>query len=126
MQEVAHNVSVRKEANGKILLVSISGKLERADYEIFVPEIDEEVKRHGQVRLLLDFAGFQGMTVGAFFEDVKFAITHYHAITRIAMVGDKKWERVMASLCKPFTKAQIYFYDLSDMDLAKAWLREGT
>ncbi len=45
---------------------------------------------------------------------------------RIAIVGDKAWEKVMATLCKPFTKADVQYYDVADMELARAWLREGT
>jgi hypothetical protein len=40
-------------------------------------------------------------------EDIKFSVKHFADIERLAMVGDKKWQRGMAAFCKPFTKATI-------------------
>ncbi|EDY81505.1 hypothetical protein VDG1235_1123 [Verrucomicrobiia bacterium DG1235] len=118
-------MAVEKEVNGRVITISVSGKLSRSDYDLFVPAIDEEIEQHGQVRLLFDFVGFHGWTMGALFEDTKFAVKHYSAIARIAIVGDKRWEKVMASLCKPFTKAKVRFYDIAEVEVAKSWLREG-
>lgn len=125
MTIAAHKVGVKELAQGRIIEVGISGKLTRSDYDEFVPKIDEAVERYGQIRLLLDFVGFEGLTMGALFEDTRFAFLHYNAIFRLAVVGDKRWEQVMTTLCKPFTNADVVYYDVSEIELARAWLREG-
>lgn len=125
MSVIAHNVELKKEADGRILKVSVSGKLTKDDYEVFVPEIDKEIERHDEVRILFDMVGLRGWTLGALFEDTKFAIKHYSEIDRIAIVGDKQWERGMAVFCKPFTKAKLRYFDIAAHHDAKAWLREG-
>jgi hypothetical protein len=63
--------------------------------------------------------------VKAMWDDVKFATTHCTKVDRIALVGDKKWEKWMASVCKPFTMATIKYFDAKDMDAAWAWVKEG-
>jgi hypothetical protein len=50
---------------------------------------------------------------------------HFADIQRLAMVGDKKWERGMAAFCKPFTKAAIRYFDHAEAAKAWKWLDEG-
>jgi len=44
---------------------------------------------------------------------------------RSAMVGEKKWHRAMATLCKPFTQATVRYFDHSDAAEARMWLNEA-
>lgn len=125
MNLIGHNVEVKKEVGGRLVLVSVSGKLTRFDYEMFVPEIEMEIARFGKVRTLFDLVGFHGWTMGALFEDTKFAVKHYGEIDRIAFVGDKRWEQGIAVFCKPFTRAKIRYFDIADFELAREWLSEG-
>ena len=104
------------------LTVRISGKLSANDYELFVPRMEALVKRHGSVRLLLEMRDFHGWELAATWADTKFGLRHYHDIDRLAMVGEKSWQRGMATFCKPFTKASIKYFDVSEAAAAKAWL----
>ena len=86
--------------------------------------IDAAVAKHGKIRLLAQFQDFHGWDLHALWDDIKFATTHCLAIERIAMVGEKAWEKWMAKVCKPFTMAKIRYFDASELDAAKAWLAE--
>jgi hypothetical protein len=55
--------------------------------------------------------------------DIKFDAHHFADIERLAIVGETKWEQWMANFCKPFTKAKIKYFDISQQDAAEAWLR---
>jgi hypothetical protein len=44
------------------------------------------------------------------------------AIERLAMVGNSSWEQGMATFCKPFTKAEIKYFDHSAALEARKWL----
>jgi hypothetical protein len=48
-------------------------------------------------------------------------LKHWKDIERLAVVGDKKWEKGMAAFCKPFTKAQIRYFDISQLEEARQW-----
>ena len=104
------------------LTVRLSGKLSAKDYEHFVPRIEAAVKERGSVRLLLVMHDFHGWDAAATWEDTKFGLRHYHDIDRLAMVGEKAWQHGMAVFCKPFTKASIKYFDVSESAAAKAWL----
>jgi hypothetical protein len=55
---------------------------------------------------------------------VKFSTTHCTKIERIALVGDKAWEKWMAGVCKPFTMAKVRYFEPAEIDAAWAWLAE--
>jgi len=108
----------------KILGFKLSGKLHDEDYKQFVPVIDSAA-RDGKVRLLAQFHDFQGWSPRAMWDDIKFATTHCTKFDKIALVGDKAWEKWMTTVCKPFTMAKIQYFDASEIDKAWAWLQEA-
>jgi len=112
------------ESAGKILGFKMSGKLHNADYKSFVPLVDKAIGQDGKVRILAQFHDFHGWDAHALWDDIKFSTTHCTKIERIALVGDKTWEKWMAKVCKPFTMAKVNYFDAADIDKAWAWLRE--
>src|SRR5262245_2365005 len=108
----------------KVLAFRMSGKLHDEDYKTFVPLVDDAIARSGKVRVLAEFHDFQGWDLHALWDDIKFATTHCTRIERIALVGDKQWEKWMAAVCKPFTLAKVKYFDASEMDAARAWITE--
>jgi len=113
------------ESSEKTLGFKMSGKLHDEDYQKFVPIIDAAVAKHGKVRLLAQFHDFHGWDLHALWDDIKFATTHCTKIDRIALVGEKTWEKWMAKVCKPFTMAKVRYFDASDAEAAWAWLGEA-
>jgi hypothetical protein len=108
-----------------VLGFKLSGKLHDEDYQHFVPAVDAAVAKHGKVRLLAQFHDFHGWDLHALWDDIKFSTTHCTKIERIALVGDKAWEKWMAAVCKPFTMAKVRYFDTSGIEAAKAWLAEA-
>lgn len=115
-------IQVNEESGGTVLGIHVTGKLEAADYERFVPEFERLVLRHGKLRVLFDMTGFHGWTAGALWEDTKFAMHHFRDIDRLAMVGEKQWQEGMATFCKPFTKATVRYFDHAEAAEAQRWL----
>jgi len=109
---------------GKTLSVQLRGKLTKADYVYFVPEFERLVRLNGKLRLIVNMVDFHGWEGGALWEDIKFDASHFNDIERLALVGDKEWERGMASFCKPFTRAKIKYFDRQQAVEAGKWLRE--
>lgn len=116
------SIKLTEENDGKTLIVYVSGKLVKADYETFVPEFERLVRKHGKLRLLFDMADFHGWDMAALWQDVKFDAKHFSDIERLAMVGNNEWEKGMAIFCKPFTTAKIRYFDRADVDVARTWL----
>jgi len=106
----------------KYVEVDLSGTLDRGDYERLVPQFEQWIKEHGNVRLLVLMHDFHGWHAGALWEDVKFDMHHFADFDRIAFVGEKKWQEYMSSFCKPFTKATVRYFEADELGKAKSWL----
>jgi len=113
------------QTSENVLGFKLSGKLHDEDYKMFVPVIDAAAAKQGTIRVLAQFDDFHGWDLHALWDDIKFSTTHCTKIERIALVGDKAWEKWMAKVCKPFTMAKIRYFDVSEIAPAKEWLEEA-
>lgn len=116
--------SIDLEERNNILAVHVTGKLEKVDYEQFVPTVEDAIKQYGKIRILFDMHDFHGWSAGALWEDVKFDLKHFADIERLALVGDKAWEKGMAAFCKPFTTAKVKYFDRSEFEAARDWIAD--
>ena len=112
-----------EEADGKILAVNLTGKLTKEDYKIFLPEVERLIADHGKIRILWQINDLHGWELGAMWEDIKFDLKHFADIERLAVVGHRKWQAAMVAFCKPFTKADVRYFDESESKQAEEWIR---
>lgn len=106
-----------------VMATRASEKLTKTDYEKLLPILKDKIKQSGKVRWYFEMEDFQGWELKAFWEDVKFDVKHANDFEKIAMVGDKKWQEWMTDLMKPFTSAEIKYFDLDQRDDALMWIR---
>lgn len=118
------SVQIKETNNGKVLEVTVSGKLTHEDYSHFVPEFEKCVGRYGKIRVLFEMRDFHGWDAHGLWDDIKLDVKHFSDIERIAMVGDKSWEKGMSLFCRPFTTAQIRYFNASELEEARRWLEE--
>ena len=117
-------IELIENAAAKSLEVKISGKLTADDYEILEPGVEKLIGDSGKIKILFIMHDFHGWDLGAVWEDIKFATRHCRDIEKIAMIGEKNWEKWMATICKPFTMSKIKYFDAGEVDAARAWLAE--
>ena len=117
-------VLLTEPREGKVFEVCVSGRLDRAAYKRFAPMAEHKIDEYGKIRILFEMHHFDGWTPAALWEDIKFDIKHFNHIERVAVVGDRKWQRGMAIFCRPFTTAKVRFFEQSEIDQARAWLHE--
>lgn len=118
-------VEMREQNDGKVVVVRVTGKLDKADYEAFVPRVESLIAQFGKIRVLVEMHDFHGWGAASLWEDIKFDAKHFSDIDRLALVGDKKWEKGMSAFCKPFTTAQVRYFDLAEVELAYEWIEAG-
>lgn len=108
----------------RVLEVAVSGKLVVSDYSALSERAEELIANHGKINLLVELSDFQGWTAGAAWEDFKFGVEHFDDIDRMALVGDSVWEEGMAYFVKPFTTAEVKYFDRADADQAYEWVHQ--
>jgi hypothetical protein len=123
LEETTMALKIGDKHEGNQVEVTVKGKLAKEDYDLFVPAFEAAVAAAGKLRLLFIMDDFHGWEAGALWADIKFDLKHFKDIERLAMVGDRKWEKGMSVFCKPFTTAKIRYFDKSRINDARAWLR---
>ena len=78
------------ESSGNVIGFKVSGVVTKADYDVMVPEVEQRIKEHGGVRMLLDVEEFKHEAVTAWGADLKFGAHLHGKVDRMAIVGDKK------------------------------------
>ncbi len=116
--------TITEHDNGKVIEIAITGKLTSEAYEAFLPVIESKINEFGKVRMLVVLHDFHGWDAGALWEDIKFDWKHHSHIERLAMVGESNWEKGMSVFCEPFTSATIQYFDVADVDKARAWVTD--
>jgi ubiquinone/menaquinone biosynthesis C-methylase UbiE len=119
-------IQLSEKNGGKILEVQVTGKLTHKDYQRFVPEFERKVLEHGKIRILFDMEDFRGWKMAALWDDLKLDVRYFSAIDKLAMVGDKKWQKWMSGFCRPFTTAEIRYFNREAAGEARLWLAEET
>lgn len=117
-------IQLEKSPVGDIVTLTFKGKVTKEDYEMFVPQIEGLMQGDAKIRLLVELHDFKGWTAGAFWEDTKFAARHFNDIERLAIVGEAQWEKGMAKFIKPFTMAEVRYFDMQDRHRAQDWIRQ--
>ncbi len=111
--------------DGNTIAIRASGKLTHEDYQNFLPQLEEQIKEHEKVSLLFEFIDFTGWELGVAIDEFKFSIKHLSTFERIALVGDKAWEKWMALMMKPFLlSGEVRYFNRENLQDAWDWLRE--
>lgn len=109
-----------------VLAFEMSDTLHDEDYKEFVPIVEESIKGNDKkINFMAVFKDFHGWDAHACWDDLKFGVKHCFDIKKIALVGDKTWEKWMALICKPFTVASVRYFDISEIKDAWSWLEEN-
>ncbi len=114
-------ITLNQSSDGRVLEVQASGKLTHDDYQAFTARFDRLLKQHGRVNVLFEMVDFHGWDAGGFWDDVKFDLKHFADVDRFAMVGDQIWEKNITDLARPFTAAQVRYFDRTDIEAARWW-----
>ena len=108
-----------------IFAFRVNGRLTDDDYQQFLPRIDELVKAHGRISLLIELDNFRGWELKAAWDDLKYGVEHEDDFERIAIVGEKRWHGWFVKLASAMSSTDIRYFDHDDLQAAWAWLREG-
>jgi hypothetical protein len=115
-------IQVEDTAAGKVISLKFMEKLRKEDFEKFVPMLESQMAGDQKVRILVQLHNFEGLTVGALWEDTKFAARHFTDIEKLAVVGDAKWQEGLTLFAKPFTAATVCFFKMEDIEKARKWI----
>jgi SpoIIAA-like len=112
------------ESSKNILGYKAIGTISASDYEVLDSEVKALIHLEGKIRMLLDMTEFKWEKVEAWLPDLKFGHEFHHQIEKMAIVGDKSWEKWITHLAKYAYASEAKFFHSADISKAWTWLRE--
>lgn len=116
-------IQVLEESKDDLVAFRISGHIDKRDYEIMLPLLEEKIKQHGKIRVYAEVYEVEDYSLKALWEDIKFDFKHASDFSRAAVVGDRKWLDWLTMIAKPFTSAEVKYFDFTQRDQAWAWIK---
>lgn len=110
-----------------VIILSMSGRLEKADVDQAMRRLDKAFESGGKVHLFVEVLGFEGMPREAWWSDLSQGFHYLSRLKqfgRIAIVSDQSWIRIASrieSALLPFVTYEVYTPD--QRDHALAWVK---
>jgi len=115
--------SIHIQREGDVVTARLFGKLDPGAYDGVNEEIDKVMSHAEHVRLVLDLREFDGWSgLSALGDHLSLVREHYRVPERIAIVGDKAWQKMAGKIMARFVNAQTKFFDSGDYNGAVAWV----
>ncbi|MCW7555755.1 STAS/SEC14 domain-containing protein [Endozoicomonas gorgoniicola] len=103
--------------------IRVSGKIEKDDILPLIDYMKPKFDQHSKLSVYVEVESWEGITVSALWEDMKFGLPHLKAINKKAVVTDRQWlSRVTewADMLFPGIKAEPF--GLQQKEQALHWL----
>ena len=124
--DIEHGVSVGISRVNEFFFmkVKIKGTLSHEDYERMTPMLRSAIEgvKEPKVKIIMDLTEFNGWDLRAAWDEFQFGMEFSGTFTKIAFVGNKKWEEYMIKIGNWFMSGDVEFFN--SIDDAYAWLNE--
>jgi hypothetical protein len=105
-----------------VLGFEATGEIQASDYrDVLMPAVREVWERWDEVRIVLVFERWEGMSSGAAWEDLKVGMKNLTKWKRIALVTDLDWMITVASLFGWMTPGDLKRFPVAEREQAIAW-----
>ena len=105
-----------------VLGFEATGEIHASDYrDVLMPAVQAVWERGEEVRIVLVFEHWSGMSSGAAWEDLKTGMKHLTKWRRIALVTDIDWMITVTSLFGWMTPGELKRFPVAGKDQAIAW-----
>jgi hypothetical protein len=100
------------------------GKLTSDDYTtVLIPAVDRALETHDKIRLLYVLGEeFDGVTVGAMWDDTRVGFAHVTRWEKITVVTDKDWLRHAVEIFGYLVPGEVKGFTPAEEPAARAWL----
>lgn len=115
-------VGIEHSTSGVYLTLKVTGKLRHEDYEIMTPMLESAIEgiNNPEIKALIDATELQGWEMRAAWDDLKLGIKHGREFKKIAMLGNKNWQKYASKIGGWFISGEIKYFE--DKTEALRWL----
>ncbi|MBY5957237.1 STAS/SEC14 domain-containing protein [Membranicola marinus] len=113
---------VHIDTKENIIYLTVQQKLTNNDFDQIEQVVDSTIESFGKIRLYYEMKNYKGWTFQAFWRDLYMDLKYRNKVEKIAMIGEKIWEKWLSDAIKPFSGATVRFFAHPQKDQAKSWL----
>jgi SpoIIAA-like len=115
------------QAPDQLAAFRLTGNVTGVDYDQMIAELEERLRRHARVAVYADLSQFRRLTRNALEKDIRYAIAkrdELHRFTRMAIVSDKLWPRLLAHLAGAWLPFEIKSFKSAEREEGLRWSGE--
>lgn len=107
----------------EVLALRVYKKITSEDLEQLIPLLENQIHNHEDPHLLLTMEDFEGWeNAEAFLEDLEMDRQYIGHFDRIAVVGQKKWQKWGTKLINPLSSEEIKYFPIDKVENAREWV----
>lgn len=115
--------TIHLDQDGDVVTVRLLGKLEPSAYDGVDDDVSNLMSHSDHVRLMLDLREFDGWSgMAALGNHLSLVREHRRTPERVAVVGDKTWQKLAQKVMSKFINAETKFFDSGENNDAIAWV----
>ncbi len=122
-----HGLSIGIERiHGQLFLtLKVVGKLLHSDYSVIAPMIESALQGvdNPKIKVFIDCVELEGWEVRAAWDDFKLGLKHGGKFTHVAILGNKRWQKLGAKIGAWFIATDVRYFE--NIDDALQWLQES-
>lgn len=126
MKKTRHGFSIGIERLGEDFFLSLKvvGKLTHEDYNKINPMLDSALEgvKDPKLKVFVDGSELEGWELRAAWDDFKFTLKHGSEFERVAIYGNKKWQKYGSKIATWFISGEIKYFEKAHDALA--WLQK--
>lgn len=114
-----------KNEDSKLIEISVKDTLESEDFCKLGEIADNLIKKHGNVRVIVDASNFNGWAnIDAAEKHFGFVKDHHQKVERLAIIVGHMWQHWVVAMARVFLHPDVKLFDKGQVKEARQWIKQ--
>jgi len=112
------------ESKRNVIAIRVEGYMRNQDYQSLLPFIEELIKKHGTIRILMDLRDCEGADFRGVLKVLPHAFRLSPKVGKEAIITDVKWIPLLVKLAGSFFKTEVRCFQSTETSKAWIWIKK--
>ena len=110
------------QSHDNIIGIRVIDEIRSEDYETLLPFVEEMIKEHKSIRLLIDLEEFKGIQFLTVMRNVPLTFKYRNSVEKKAIITDQNWVSTWAQILSPFFQTLVRCFARENYEDAWEWI----